>query len=301
MNFTSSHMQRLDSIREAIGNDQIDKLLPTLKATNKQIIFVCYNQMGNPNIRDGSAFYTEKEMIENNIKIIVYMGTTEDKQYVAVETEHAPVGSISMNLTECMKLEHTMCDIIGFGSALIKFNQRFSYCPRCGNKMKYGGFGTHMDCGSCKNMVFPRTDPCIIVVVRHPTEKKCLFVRKSIMPEKRYTCVAGFLEVGESAEECVTREVWEEVHLHVKDVKYVTSSGYPLPGANQIMLGYEAQAIDSEIDIIPGNELCEAFWVNEEEVKQAINESKKPKPEGRYTVPPTYIAHQLFQYWVNHM
>ena len=303
MNFTEANLTRIESIRNSIDSKDMKKLIPYLKQLDnntKEIILLPFNSKGNPFIRNNSVYYKENEINENEMKVIIYLGTNENTHYICCLIENQPINSIEMNLRECMfKLEKEMCNRIGYASSLIKFYLNNQFCPKCGNKVIYCDYGTHLLCEQCKNEIFPRTDPCIIVLIKHPSEMKCLFVRKSIMPEHRYTCVAGFLEVGESAEECVKRECFEEVHLRVKDIKYIASSYYPMPITNQIMLGFECQSIDTEIDIIPGNELCEAFWVDINEVKIALEESSKQNPTGNYTVPPQYIAHQLFKHWVN--
>ncbi|KAL7718049.1 NAD(+) diphosphatase [Entamoeba marina] len=293
-------MERLESIRDVETSNDMNSLLPYLKTlTPSKVTFVSFSQDLQVNIRNGSGLYDEDEIKQLNSTLYVYCGTTKDTHYVATITTTNPSGSMEIGIRECLKLPMEMCDIIGYASSLIKFNNKFSFCPRCGNKMSYAGYGTHQSCLNCKNVCFPRTDPCIIVVIRHPTERKCLFVKKAFMPEKRYTCVAGFLEVGESIEECVKRETWEEVKLRVTNVKYVTSSAYPINLTNQIMIGCSADALNDDIDRIPGNELSEAFWVDEDTVKRAIIESQSEKPNGVYTVPPSYIAHQLFQHWVD--
>nr|BAN40471.1 peroxisomal NADH pyrophosphatase NUDT12, putative [Entamoeba invadens] len=297
MNFTQCHMERLDSIRESEKSSEMSSLISALNNTHKELIFVGYSDSEILLKENKTPFFTESDVKVFGYTLLIYMGTTEKSHYIAVVFKNPPKVT-SIKIRDVMKLATEVGDIAGYGYSLVKFNQQYSFCPRCGIQMHYAGYGTHFTCGNCHNMCFPRTDPCIIVVVKHPTERKCLFVRKSIMPVNRYTCVAGFLEVGESIEKCVEREVWEEVQIHVKDVRYVTSSAYPINAANQIMIGCEATAINTNIDKEPGKELDEAFWVDEAQVRRAILQSKQEKPEGLYTVPPTYIAHQLFEHFV---
>ena len=300
MNFHQCHMDRLESITTSTNSKDMNTLLHYLKQTGKELRFLCYTEKGSPLIRNKEGIYSEEEMNECQMNLMCYMGTTEQYHYIAVTTKIQPQNSIEMHLRTCMiELEKELCDMLGYGSCLIKFNISATYCFRCGTKMTYGDYGHCMNCPNCKNQVFPRTDPVIIVLIKHPTEKKCLFVRKPIMPVNRYTCIAGFLEVGESGESCVIREAFEEAHLRVKNVKYVISSAYPMAMTNQLMLGYEAESIDTEIDIVPGNELCEAFWATEDEVKYALEQSNKYEFSGKYTVPECYIAHQLFKHWIS--
>ncbi|KAL7720324.1 NAD(+) diphosphatase [Entamoeba marina] len=113
------------------------------------------------------------------------------------------------------------------------------------------------------------------------------------MPEKICTCVAGFLEVGESLEECAKRECWEEVRLNVSNIKYITSATYPPPLINQIMIGLSADALNDDIDIKPGNELCNAFWVDEEMVKKALKNSCEKQPLDWVSPPASFFSISL--------
>ena len=101
------------------------------------------------------------------------------------------------------------------------------------------------ECQNCKKMHFPRIEPCIIVVVEK--DGKILLARHIHRNQDIYACVAGFIEAGESAEQAVERELFEETGIKVKNVTYRGSQSWPFP--DQLMLGFTAEYQSGEINI----------------------------------------------------
>ena len=301
MNFTECHLLRDDTIRTHPSNNDMSDLLPLLKTLAPHAVrFVSITPDGQAHINDSTAFFTEDELDVSAATLFVYLGTSTTHHYVAVVSPTAPAHSQPRPIRQCMTLPLETCDVLGFAVSLVRFNTVSSFCVKCGGALAYSGFGTHKRCSACSSFLFPRTDPCIIVIVKHPSERKCLLVRKQVHRPHFYTCIAGFLELGEGGEACVRREVFEETGIRVGDVRYVTSQAYPINATNQLMLGYIAQATSDTIDIGPGNELQDAFWADHETVGHVLEEAMKDHPESLHTVPPTYIAHQLIRYWYTH-
>ena len=110
-------------------------------------------------------------------------------------------------------------------------------------------------CGSCGNEHFPRTDPAVIMLVVR--DGACLLARKPEWPDAMYSTLAGFVEPGESLEEAVAREVFEETAVTVRDVRYRASQPWPFPAS--LMLGFRARATTTRIQI-DGHELAHARW-----------------------------------------
>lgn len=113
----------------------------------------------------------------------------------------------------------------------------------------------------CNQVLFPRTDPAIIVLVTD--DDHCLLGRQPSWPEGRYSTIAGFVEPGESLEDAVRREVYEETNIHVGDIRYHSSQPWPFPSS--LMLGFIAQAVSEEIHLNDG-ELEDARWFSREEL-----------------------------------
>ena len=110
--------------------------------------------------------------------------------------------------------------------------------------------------------VFPRTDPAIIVLVADGD--RCLLGRQASWPDGRYSTIAGFVEPGESVEDAVRREVFEETNIRVGAVRYHSSQPWPFPSS--LMLGFVAEADSEEIDLNDG-ELEDARWFTRDELK----------------------------------
>ena len=114
---------------------------------------------------------------------------------------------------------------------------------------------------------FPRTDPAIICLV-HDGADRALLARRPGMAAQRFALLAGFVEAGESAEECVAREIREEVGLDVTDVRYFGSQPWPFP--RSLMLGFMAVADPEQIIEYRDGEIAEARWFTRTEVAAAV-------------------------------
>jgi NAD+ diphosphatase len=176
--------------------------------------------------------------------------------------------------------------------SLIDWHLRHRFCARCGSgdtTIYRAGWGRK--CGQCGTEHFPRVDPVVIMLAEH--EGRVLVGRQPRYPKGRYSALAGFVEPGESVEEAVARELWEEAGLKVRDVRYVTSQPWPFPSS--LMMACMAQADSAELTI-DTTELEDAFWVDRAGVAAAL----AGDPETPFLPPPPYaIAHTLLSWWVN--
>lgn len=139
--------------------------------------------------------------------------------------------------------------------ALLEWRQLTKFCGRCGASLKDHGTQTARVCPECGNMIFPRIEPCIIVLVYR--DGKILLAKHVQRNQDIYACIAGFVEAGETVENAVEREIWEETHLRVKNVRYFGSQSWPFPA--QLMLAFTADYESGEIEVQP-EEISEARW-----------------------------------------
>lgn len=143
----------------------------------------------------------------------------------------------------------------------IWYNQN-KYCGACGSKMEYGTKERNLICPSCGNIKFPGIAPAVIVGLLH---KNKILLTKYQTGYQNYALVAGYNEIGESLEETVKREVFEEVGLHVDNIRYYKSQPWGLSGS--VLAGYFADVIDEDITIkLQLDELKEATWFTKEEI-----------------------------------
>lgn len=136
------------------------------------------------------------------------------------------------------------------------------FCGRCGHQMELGQDERKVCCPACGNTVYPRINPAIIAAVTDGD--RLLMTRYAHGPVKRYVLVAGFVEIGESAEETVKREVLEETGLKVVRVRYFGSQ--PWGCAGNLTLGYWAELKGSDAIKVEQTELADARWFDRSEV-----------------------------------
>jgi NAD+ diphosphatase len=123
--------------------------------------------------------------------------------------------------------------IYGTARSLIEWHNAHRFCGRCGQATALFRAGWGRKCGNCNTEHFPRTDPVVIMLAEF--EGKVLLGRQSRFPPGNYSALAGFLEPGESIEEAVRREIWEESGVTCDAVRYVTSQPWPF-GGSQLMI-----------------------------------------------------------------
>lgn len=151
--------------------------------------------------------------------------------------------------------------------ALLNWYKTEKFCGSCGAELKNHGKLTARECPSCKRVIFPRIEPCVIVLVNKGD--KILLARHTYRNQDIYACIAGFMEAGESAEEAVRRELYEETGIKVKNLVYRGSQSWPFP--DQLMLGFTAEWESGELKL-QKEEIADAQWFDPE------NCPASPKP-----------------------
>ncbi|MGH8029985.1 MAG: NAD(+) diphosphatase [Arenimonas sp.] len=157
--------------------------------------------------------------------------------------------------------------------ALLFWQQRNRHCGACGQAMTMGRGGFSARCAQCGIEHYPRTDPAIIVAVSDG--ERLLLGRQAGWPEGRWSVLAGFLEPGESLEQTVVREVWEEAGVRVHACEYAGSQPWPFPAS--LMVGFHAQAEAQPVQV--GDELEAAAWFTATELRERFaSGTMKPSP-----------------------
>lgn len=174
--------------------------------------------------------------------------------------------------------------------SLARWHSRHRFCANCGHASEVIRGGWSRSCQRCSAEHFPRVDPVVIMLVEH--EGDVLLGRQPHYPAGRYSALAGFVEVGESIEDAVAREVKEEAGIDVSDVRYVASQPWPFPSS--LMVGCRAVALSRDLTI-DTNELEDARWFTREEVAKGI----KGGNGVTFQPPPhTAIARTLLEDWL---
>ncbi len=172
------------------------------------------------------------------------------------------------------RVSEEMFALAGRAQQLLAWQRENGFCGSCGAAMSQHAKETAMNCEPCGSMIYPRISPCIIVLVTRGEEM--LLARNANFPIEMFSTLAGFVEAGESLEECLVREVKEEVGVDVDNIRYFKSQSWPFP--NQLMLGFFAEYAGGDI-VCEDEEIAEAHWF---------------KPDQLPTTPPaTAISGQL--------
>ncbi|MEP9350868.1 NAD(+) diphosphatase [Xanthobacter sp. KR7-225] len=176
---------------------------------------------------------------------------------------------------------------IACGKALLGWHRRHGFCANCGAATTIIEAGWRRDCPSCGAQHFPRTDPVVIMLTAHGDA--CLLGRQPQFAPGMYSCLAGFVEPGESLEEAVRRETLEEAGIATGKVAYHACQPWPFPMS--LMIGCLAEATSQDITIDPA-EIEAARWFGRGEVAQML---ARTHPDGLFAPPPVSIAHHLMR------
>lgn len=192
--------------------------------------------------------------------------------------------------------QHLAGELLGeFAQAasLMHWNAHTRFCGLCGSSMLTKAGGYKRACSVCGHLAFPRTDPVVIMLALDVERDLCLLGRGPHFPPGLYSCLAGFLEPGETIEDSVRRETFEESGIHIGRVRYHASQPWPMPHSLMIGCFAEARSRDIRRD---ESELEDCRWFTREEARIILDaEEGQPlvsPPEGA-------IAHRLLRDWVS--
>jgi NAD+ diphosphatase len=174
--------------------------------------------------------------------------------------------------------------------SLAGWHSRHPFCATCAARTEIVRGGWSRKCPSCSAEHYPRVDPVVIMLAEH--DGSLLLGRQPQYPPGRYSALAGFVEVGETIEDAVAREIGEEAGIEVEQVRYIASQPWPFPSS--LMIGCIAQARSAALTIDYG-ELDDARWFTREEVAAALSGTG----DAPFLPPPRWaIARSLLEHWL---
>ena len=180
--------------------------------------------------------------------------------------------------------------LLAYGKGMLWWHERHRFCGVCGHPTRAVDGGHRRLCAheACKTEQFPRSDPAVIMLIEY--DGKCLLARGARFPANFISVLAGFVEPGESLEDTVAREVFEECGVRVTDIAYASSQPWPFPSS--LMLGFRARALGPELTLDP-NEILEAGWYSRDEVRALAG-------DGPMRIPPQFsISRRLIDDWID--
>lgn len=182
-------------------------------------------------------------------------------------------------------MEASRAKLLGYARGMCRWNRVTRFCELCGGTLRMSHAGFARDCDACEHKHFPRTDVAVMILVTDGDD--CLLARQASWPKGMYSALAGFVEPGESLEDCVHRETAEEVGLTLSALHYRGSQPWPFP--RQLMVGYECEATSRDVSL-DDEELSEFRWCSREEVRSAL-----ARKADFFVPPPLSLAHELLQ------
>ena len=243
------------------------------------------------------------DFFPNGIGGTIFLGVANDFNYVGIDLS-SPNKKFDCWLKEnniivddLRKYGPILDDIeasfLALSNGMFYWHNTHKFCGSCGfqNFSTEGGFVMKCSNDKCGKSHFPRTDPAIITLISF--QDKVLLGRSPRFPDSMYSTLAGFVEPGESLEQALEREVFEEVGIKVKNIRYFNSQPWPFPAS--LMLGFFAEAINDQMTI-DYDEIEDAHWFSINELKSL----QHPSISGGFKLPRVdSIARRLVDTWIN--
>lgn len=216
--------------------------------------------------REESVILPDWELLKDDIIKSVYLFCVDAQPYFLAEIrEDAPLpeGYMFDNVRSHRKLKpkYTVYAEMTAWHLYIWYRDN-CFCGRCGHRTVHDGKLRMLSCPDCGNMIFPKICPAIIVGVTNGDH--ILLTKYSNRAHKNYALIAGFIEIGETAEETVRREVFEEAGVHVKNIRYWNTQPWGID--SDLLLGYFADLDGSAEITLDREELSLAGWYHRDEM-----------------------------------
>lgn len=223
----------------------------------------------------------------------IFLGLRGEQAWFSVESSAVNLSAAGRMDLRQAALQWSIADATAFCYArgMSYWHSRNRYCGVCGGEGRFERGGFIGRCQKCAIEHYPRVDPAVIVAVQN--RGRLLLGRQASWAPRRYSVLAGFVEPGESLEQTVVREVFEEAKVKVSACQYLGTQPWPFPGA--LMVGFSAQADDGEPEV--DGELEDARWFTVEEVGAAIARDLHDDGEGIRLSPPISISRSLIEHW----
>ena len=223
--------------------------------------------------KNGQISYPRYAQVKNKIGRYVYLFSLSGRGYflaepLGPEAEYEGFQAVTaIQLRDKQPVSEAFAGMTALH--LYRWYASVQFCGCCGSRAVHDESQRMMRCPSCGNMMFPKISPAIIVAVTDG--ERLLLTKYAGRKTAAYALVAGFIEIGETAEECVAREVFEETGLHIKNIRYYGSQPWGFDG--NLMLGYTARLDGTHKIELDQNELSTAVWLKPEEIPEIADYS----------------------------
>ena len=255
---------------------------------------------GNAPALDWQPVGPWRDQIETGASLI-FLGLGDGRAHFAIDATGASVApDVDTELIDVRALAPAIgageAAILAEARSLLDWHTRHRFCAQCGAPTAVAAAGWKRRCPACRASHFPRTDPVVIMLAIRG--ERALLGRNRRRPGARFSCLAGFVEPGETPEEAVRREVREEAGVHCGRVRYLAAQPWPFP--SNLMMGFLAEALTEEITVDP-EEIAEARWFHRDEIREMVARAAAGADDPtRASLPaPVAIAHHICRRWSN--
>src|SRR5881397_443158 len=232
---------------------------------------------------------------------LIFLGLGDGRAHFAIDATGANIApDIDTELIDVRALASTLAGgeaaIPAEARSLLDWHARHRFCAQCGSPTKVASAGWVRRCPDCRASHFPRTVPLVIMLAIHGD--RALLGRNRRRAGARFSCLAGFVEPGETLEEAVRREVREEAAIRCGRVRYLAAQPWPFPSS--LMIGFLAEALTEEITVDP-EELAEARWFHRDEIREMVARAATSADDpAQASLPaPIAIAHHICRRWAS--
>lgn len=283
----AAHLRLDDSALAGLRGRSSTRLLPIWRGT------VLVSRTESPDGRDGGEVSLVTLPVDTDAGDLetLFLGLVDDEAWFALnchpldDVAAAPIAAAAVDADgKAVSADWVDLRLVGaalpaddaalvaYARGMVYWSEHTRYCVRCGSALIPRQGGHVKQCGNtaCAHQAFPRTDPAVIMLVTHGDgdQERCLLGRSPAWPDGVFSTLAGYVEPGETLEQAVRREVFEEAGIRTRDEIYVASQPWPFP--RSIMLGFEARALDAHI-ICDTEELADARWFTRDEIGEFGN------------------------------
>jgi NAD+ diphosphatase len=218
--------------------------------------------------------FSDLSILPLHLQFLGYLGGHDCYSAELQEASPIPDGIKTYSLRSLLGLvSDEMFALIGRAFQVMDWDRSHQYCGACGSATEIKKDERARKCPKCGLVFYPRISPAVIAAI--VKDGKLLMARGTRFKTNMYSVLAGFVESGETLEECLHREVMEEVGIKIKNIKYFGNQPWPFP--NSLMVGFTAEYESGEINI-DSNEIIDAEWFAPDEILSL------PSIAGKYSI-----------------